>query len=285
MLLLNNHIVLSIEDPFIFCSKQVKKKLSIRYPNSKEDLQMKKFIGLFIITGFFLFNVITAFAQVESLTQINVGSVNTTGVPVSIGSIRTTAVYRATGTAENTLFTSQQKGSIFGQGVLGVNLYNNQAGAITGQEEIILKNGYVSTLTKVGLDTLVTTVREADPKITDGVFTQTAAGFSFFGLAKTPGTGATVLAAYTTGPAIVAQYGASGVLDNFNVKSGAVLSETTGYGPTDPTSDGPRVSNITQYSEQHWAATSYNFGTSSPTSLIFNSTISFNKLISVIPKP
>lgn len=248
---------------------------------------MKKFFGLFIIAGFLLFSVIPTFAQIQSLTQISVGSVSSTGLPVSVGSIRTSTVYTATTplikSAQSPIFASTQVGSASGSGVLTVNLYNNQAGAITGQEEIVLKYGHAKTLTKVALDTLVTAPRESDTTITDGVFTQTAAGFSFSGYAKTPGTGAVVQAAYTTGPAITAQYQVAGFLDSFNVQSGAILSQTTGYGPTDSTSDGTRFSSTTQYSEQHWAASKYNLGTFPAAPLVFNSTISFNPAVSVIP--
>jgi hypothetical protein len=245
---------------------------------------MKKLFLAFLILGI-LFIGATAFAQFQTLTQISVGN-NTPGLPLSTGTIRGSSVYTASGnnTERGTAYTSAQQGNLFLKGVGAATLYLNAAGAIVGQEEITLSHGDARTLTKVGASTLVTSVDENNDQRLNGELWETAAGFSTSLSAKSPGTGAIISAAYTTAPAIVAQYQFSGLLDTADIKAGAIARQTTGYGPITPTSPGERFSAVTQYGEQHWVAGTFNYGGKLPPAPItFNVAISFNKTVSVLP--
>lgn len=159
-----------------------------------------------------------------------------------------TSKYFANGSQDSTNYEVRAEGVIYGNGEFpSVVIYNSGAGAYTTQSQITF-SGFLSTINKIGQDTLTTWIDENNKEKTWGLLNQEAAGYS----SVLFGQGTTGFIGETAGGVFV-QAMTQGTFYNASISAGAERWITQGYGPTpgSTTDVGTFSEMIGRYSEHY----------------------------------
>lgn len=229
---------------------------------------MKKSLMILIVIVFLPFSA-KAFAF-ESLL------VTQTGQGARIGG--SSQYFATSGMIDGLAQETQQMTSFSGSGEFPKVLVYGAASGALNKEESFQFIGSLNTKSVTGTTTLSTFVDPNNDQITQGILVQNAVGVT--NVLGGAGTSQTIT---KTAGGLVFQTQTTGIFSSASINVGAIQQVTTGYGPTDPTAEGERTSNTTEYFKDFYRFGGFNLTVGVPLAVQYSA--SFNKTVSLIPAP